>query len=126
MQNNNNKAVDSVIEITPSGEKSNNFLGFGKIVVELDEVLEKAWMQGGMKGKGFTIENGKIHVISSEGLTLSGIGLEPKFLGQLKLIFKRPDDDKLPRRKFIIDVVRSESEKVRKTLIGGVSSVVSG
>ena len=121
LQNNPSKDVDTVIEIKPSGEKSTSFLGFGKIVVELDDVLEKAWMEGGMKGRGFTIENGKIQSTSSEGVVLSGMRFEAKFLGHLKLTFKRPDDYKEPRRKFVVDVVQSEIEKERKTVIGGVS-----
>jgi hypothetical protein len=115
------KAINLVIKPSIS-DREMSFLKFGRVTVELDDIMMEAVKRAGIKGNGFRQEGNRFFITNPEGMFLENIVLDPKVKGTVNLIFESLPNT--PVRIFEISAIQQGigGEKGQKTeVIGGVS-----
>jgi hypothetical protein len=97
------RMVTSLIIRSPKNELESSFIRNGQVTVRFDDVLMKAWRQGGGKGRGFKTDGRTFVVTDPTGAVFENLVLD-RDVGHVNLTFKRLPNT--PRRTFIIDVVQ--------------------
>ncbi|MEO6454263.1 MAG: hypothetical protein ABIN97_09335 [Ginsengibacter sp.] len=92
----------------------NSFSKYGKVSVQLDKKLMKAWKEGGSIGSGFEKDKNGTLTVSENGATLDNIILDPGSSGNVKLSFERLP--KTPGGTFMMDVIQFRTKKYPRFL----------
>jgi hypothetical protein len=101
-----------------------SFFAAGQVAVQLDEVLLKAWRQGGARGTGFTMEGDRAVIAGAKGATFENLILPYQRGGRLKLFFRRLPAT--PKLEYMIEVEQrrppafAAAQKL-PAVVGGVS-----
>jgi len=112
------RIVTSLVIRSPKNELENSFIRHGQVTVRLDDVLMKAWRQGGGKGRGFKFDGRTFVVTDPAGAVFENLVLYRE-VGHVSLAFKRLPNT--PRRTFIIDALQLMPTVSRYGPTGGVS-----
>jgi Metallo-peptidase family M12B Reprolysin-like len=103
---------------TPAGQA---FLRGGGVTLSPDDVLVRAWREGGTRSGGLHAEGGLLRVTDSEA-TLDRLILPPGGAAHVQVKFERPSG--APRGDFVIDFVQyaiPAGGEAAPRLVGGVS-----
>jgi hypothetical protein len=101
-----------------------SFFAAGQVSVQLDEVLLKAWRQGGARGTGFKMEGDRAVIAGTKGATFENLILPYQRGGRLKLFFRRLPAT--PKLEYMVEVEQrrppafAAAQKL-PAVVGGVS-----
>ena len=115
-------AGEEVTQLVIRSSGADSFLRYGRVAIELDDVLLRAWREGGTKGSGLRAE-GRRFVVGPEGAVLDNLRLPRGVPGRVRVAFGRLPET--PRQTFFVDFVqqlegapgRGEAPRI----LGGVS-----
>jgi hypothetical protein len=98
----------------------NSFSDIGKIYLELDNTIMKAWKKGGFKSNGIKRKENKVELVSKTAL-LSNIKLPAKQRGKIVITFSKNNKNAREKCLFQITQYPTRGSNSRKKIIGGVA-----
>lgn len=128
VRNVDKEATPLTIIIRPGADElKRSFITDGRVYIQLDEVLMKAWTKGGNKGTGFKRNEKGFYLTNAAGATLENIVLKPGAYGRVTITFTRLKTT--PQRTYFIDAIQLRQQQrlttfarlPGKQLVGAVS-----
>jgi hypothetical protein len=92
----------------------------GKIYLELDPILMKAWKKGGYLSQGIKRSSNKVELVSTNAL-ITNLKLQPNKKGKITVIFTKKDHTVRNKYLFQVNQYSFDISKRTKTLIGGIA-----
>ena len=111
------RGIYSLIVRSPKNEVGNSFIRYGRVTVQFDELLMKAWQEGGSRGTGFKMDGLLAVVVDPNGAVFENLIMAPNGAGHMRLNFKKSPST--PKRTYILDTVQLGQGK--NPVIGGMS-----